>query len=453
MTTRLAILLSFLAIASFAIGCGSGGGADGTFVVASEGGTVTSDDGNLTIEIPPGALTEDTEIAVISIPVEEAPEQLRALASSDTAYGLKPEGLEFEIPAVAQLRVDPDSADNGTKTIPAYALFIQGKDSPAELLHELETDATSEDGSVLVTGQLSHFSYLIQYEPELEVILEKRPRQMLVGTRDVISVEARNTHVTYGSMFGIPEALVTITGLNATFFTTGPLVIDRVVGDGCQGTRCDLGFASSLGDLSTFLTGAVVTIRCGAVGLASYNIIGSGMTEVLFPMQRAREHDRTIGPYRILLGQVIECVAPTPTPTPTPTPSPEDTISEPTPTPTPPPPPPPQPTPTPTPQPTAPPPPPPPPSGPPSVSFSCPSSSPNGTTRDVIVTGKNFPPGQSGSATVTGPVGEWNWDFTVGADGTWMVIFQVNSWGTMDVKITSPITLNTSFVANEAGCN
>ena len=77
----------------------------------------------------------------------------------------------------------------------------------------------------------------------------------------------------------------------------------------------------------------------------------------------------------------------------------------------------------------------------------------HGATSDVTVTGQNFPPGQPGSANATGPVGEWNWAFNVGGDGTFIVVFQINSWGTIDVNITSPITLITSFEATEGSCD
>ena len=70
---RNTLILGLLALVLAACG-GSGSGAvsmPGTTVSASKGGTVIRAGGELTLEIPPGALTEDTQISVGKIPEEE----------------------------------------------------------------------------------------------------------------------------------------------------------------------------------------------------------------------------------------------------------------------------------------------------------------------------------------------------------------------------------------------
>jgi len=76
-------------------------------VPAEEGGTVTSDDGNLTLEIPAGALDSDTEIAVSYAESEELPESLREIEGAGPGYHLQPDGLTFNDPVTVSLDLAP----------------------------------------------------------------------------------------------------------------------------------------------------------------------------------------------------------------------------------------------------------------------------------------------------------------------------------------------------------
>ena len=72
---RVPALIGVLALLASACGDSGGDGittatpaAEGTPVSAAEGGTVTSDDGGLTLDIPPGAVTEDIEVSISALP-------------------------------------------------------------------------------------------------------------------------------------------------------------------------------------------------------------------------------------------------------------------------------------------------------------------------------------------------------------------------------------------------
>ena len=166
-------LVSLVALAA----CGGNGGG---VISAENGGTATSDDGKLTLEIPPGALGEDTEITVTAIPVDELPEALREDADGGPAYRLEPDGLEFSQPVAVSLELGKadlpeDQPENGTF---AYELLTQDEDGEPEFLDELETEASLADGTVVVRGKLDHFTF----------ITKKRGTVILVVDPGTISV-------------------------------------------------------------------------------------------------------------------------------------------------------------------------------------------------------------------------------------------------------------------------
>ena len=66
--------------------------ASGT--VGASGGTLTSDDGKLSLTIPAGALAADTEITVTEIPPDEASDAFDGLVA-ERAFKFEPQGLEF----------------------------------------------------------------------------------------------------------------------------------------------------------------------------------------------------------------------------------------------------------------------------------------------------------------------------------------------------------------------
>lgn len=74
----------------------------GATIVGASGGTVDSDDGNVTLTIPAGALSEDTTIEVTSLTTTPS-------GGIGTAYLFTPEGLSFDIPVT--IAIDYDELD------------------------------------------------------------------------------------------------------------------------------------------------------------------------------------------------------------------------------------------------------------------------------------------------------------------------------------------------------
>ncbi len=177
-------VVAIAAVVLVAVGCGGGEEAGGTFILAEQGGTVTSEDGKLTLEIPAGALSGDITAVVTSVAADEPPQELRELAQGGPAYRLEPDGLELSLPITVSLRLaeedlSPDHPEDGTL---AYLLLTQAADGQPELLDELETEASLDDGSVVVRGKLSHFSWLVRRKSFLEVKLEQEElREKEVG--------------------------------------------------------------------------------------------------------------------------------------------------------------------------------------------------------------------------------------------------------------------------------
>lgn len=102
---------------------GNGSNNVSTRTIGPEGGTITSSDGKLTLEIPAGALDEDTEITIRRINPEDLPPEFEGI-EGERQYELGPEGLEFNIPIVMSkhiwhflllLRDDSNNAEKHTR--------------------------------------------------------------------------------------------------------------------------------------------------------------------------------------------------------------------------------------------------------------------------------------------------------------------------------------------------
>jgi hypothetical protein len=115
-------------------------------IAADEGGTLTL--GRLSLEIPPGALAEDTELTI------------KSFDESEGLFVLEPDGLTFEEPIRAHYTF-PANAEAGKLLIALAATAELGE------LAELVTDGAIEranDDEYRVTIDLAHFSFLTFFE-------------------------------------------------------------------------------------------------------------------------------------------------------------------------------------------------------------------------------------------------------------------------------------------------
>lgn len=163
--------------------CGGGGATDiiETTVSAREGATLSTGSGNLTLEIPAGALAEDTDIRIELIQSDDLPEHILQGAGQSQAWRLEPSGLQLDEPATITLTLDSGelTSEDGIK---AYLLVVAGEDGAQEILDGVKT-LLRADGSVQVSGQLSHFSWIWKTDSSLKAGLEQiEPRRMPVGS-------------------------------------------------------------------------------------------------------------------------------------------------------------------------------------------------------------------------------------------------------------------------------
>jgi hypothetical protein len=238
-------LLPLLAVATLALvlsACssdGDGGGAESPTStegmadtpVAQEARTATSDDGRLTVEIPPGAVDDEAEITIATVPPNELPEELRVLQGAGTGYRLEPDGLEFSEPVAVSLELDRGELDGSPGDgITAYGLVSFNQDVERELLDELVTEASLVEDRVLVRGELSHSGWLGRTKSSLTVTLEKlQPEQAVSGTftaRATAQNTGQSATVTLGPTLGTFIAAGTASVQGNPFFyrqaTLGP---------------------------------------------------------------------------------------------------------------------------------------------------------------------------------------------------------------------------------------
>ena len=155
---KLAILsLILFSIFSY-VSCDGGVNGVSSAIIGPEGGSITSLDGRLTLDIPAGALDEDTEITIRKLNESEIPPESNVI-DVDSAYELLPDGLEFLVPVTVSVLLDilPVQED-GTMTTPLVDLFIF---SDGELLDNLVTEVDGDENIVTVSGDFSNFSNIL----------------------------------------------------------------------------------------------------------------------------------------------------------------------------------------------------------------------------------------------------------------------------------------------------
>ena len=198
-------LLSLLAVAITAVvlgACsGDGGGGDEptstpapTSTPVPDVRTITSDDGKLTLEFPPGAVDDKVEITITAVPQAELPEAFLGLRGVGTGYRMEPDGLEFSAPAMATLTLARADLEGETGDgITAYALVSFREGGGLELLPEQSTEWTVGDETVTVRGEISHFSWIGQTQGSLHVKIEEADHQQPLGGTFTVNATATNT--------------------------------------------------------------------------------------------------------------------------------------------------------------------------------------------------------------------------------------------------------------------
>ncbi len=140
---------------------GDGSNNVSTRTIGPEGGTIRSSDGRLTLDIPPGALSEETEITIRKVNPEDLGPEFEGF-DPDLIYELEPDGLQFMLPVNVKVEIDIETTQDGdlvSADLPNFILLNRFEDI-VEVL-ENQTQNTDLDTKIsTITGELNHFSLM-----------------------------------------------------------------------------------------------------------------------------------------------------------------------------------------------------------------------------------------------------------------------------------------------------
>lgn len=166
--------VALLALPPLALAACDGGGEGEVATPTPEVRVVTSDDGLLALEIPDGAVDDDTEITITAVPNEELPDELANLQGGGPGYTLEPDGLQFDEPVTATLELPvadlegwPEDGADG------YGLVSYNETDGREILEEAVTTYTRGADTVAISGPLTHFSWLTRTKGSLRASMEE----------------------------------------------------------------------------------------------------------------------------------------------------------------------------------------------------------------------------------------------------------------------------------------
>lgn len=144
---------------------GAGSPAAASASIGPNGGTLTSLDGKVTLNIPAGALGNTETITIESVdPADLRPE----LPGATLAWELKPDGLEFaqSVQASVTLPDSPTQADGSLRVSLGSLLTLTGGAPEALGNHTFTVDGASNTATL--AGTLTHFSPLAFYSGLLD---------------------------------------------------------------------------------------------------------------------------------------------------------------------------------------------------------------------------------------------------------------------------------------------
>ena len=404
-------LLPFCILASVvlfvAAACGGDSGPDAPDATPTpDARIVTSDDGKLTLAIPLGAVSDDQEITITTVPLAELPDPLPNVRGAGTGYKLEPDGLEFSEPVLVTLELDRNELEPEEEgAVTAYALITQSTGGGLEVLPEHLLQWTLGEEAVTISAQLTHFSWITRTKGSLTVSLEKLPREHPLGSTFTAEGRVGNGDSTGQAM---------LEGVRAEFLAFGAV---STSGE----TNIDIDLEQLVPPGAAF--GRTKSYECGDTpGLGAYSLRGEATSIV----------ETEEGPIRtdlsVIVDGVIDCVAegaPPPSPEPTSTPVSSAPTSPPTATP--------------------------PASSSASMQISCEHTDP-GVSSELIVRISGLEPGQDVDGEVFGgglEGGADSFEGAAGGDGTAEFRLTITDFGEYDVSVASPALSETYTVTGD----
>ena len=217
-------------------------------VRAADGAVVrlgTETDPLVSLTIPPGALSADTDISIRRLAPEEWPAGVRPDAPVLAAYEFEPDGLEFEKPIELEVHLGPDvvATIDVSGGLPLIGLLIHRTDDTWTVPSGLAARYDLDDGSIVVRGQVTHFSRALATAAKAEITAQLWPSRFSEPVpvnepfRPVVIVAntgSTNAHVT---LEYLAEGDVSIVRPGDRGFQMGPGTVVRV--DPSPAFQCD----------------------------------------------------------------------------------------------------------------------------------------------------------------------------------------------------------------------
>jgi hypothetical protein len=134
--------------------------------IGGGGGRLTSLDGRLTVDVPPGALASETAITIRRLAPAELPPAALELGL-DTAYRLGPPGLAFALPVTIAFRRDVRPPSGGADAAVAdLGLLFTLSGGVIELLREQRLHVDAAAGAIVTSAAAAHFSDVFDFASE-----------------------------------------------------------------------------------------------------------------------------------------------------------------------------------------------------------------------------------------------------------------------------------------------
>ena len=266
-------------------------------IVGTAGGTVTSADGMLSLDIPQGALSSDTDIVVTKLSQAELdPEFPNATAG----YRLEPDGLQFATPVRTTLS---RSASLSAGILSVENTFLWNLDvNGIEILGNQVTTVDASTAQAISTGDITHFSEV--YSSGIGEFFEIAERVTAeVGDSFVIPYGVKQIIVRSGGL-GATDPSGTVTQSQDDIFGEPSDVFDLFPVDGVQ----DVPFTSTILPLDE--AGDTVVAEVDGLCVTS----GEDTVLVLFRVEYEKPLLGVRGTADITLNSVVQCDALPPPP-------------------------------------------------------------------------------------------------------------------------------------------
>ena len=161
--------------------------------IGSEGGSLSSTDGKLTLTLPEGAVAADTEISITAIDASSLP---AAFAGKEVigAYELAPSGTVFTEPVSLTLAYDSDGFSDAELQGDLSLNLFTLNDGELEVLGDVVLTLFDDQQEALISGELSHFSPLVLTVESIydSVIISGVPDASTVGQTHSVEIKYRH---------------------------------------------------------------------------------------------------------------------------------------------------------------------------------------------------------------------------------------------------------------------